>query len=75
MLPLFCRVFFSYCDSVASPQATVWAPAWASNNLCERKPATTHMPNILLLLWHSRVAAGCGLGTDLGATNMNLRKC
>jgi hypothetical protein len=26
---LICRVFFFCCDSAASPQVTVWAPAWA----------------------------------------------
>jgi hypothetical protein len=34
---LLCRVFFFCCGSVAWPQATVWAPAWAPRSrTCSR---------------------------------------
>jgi hypothetical protein len=37
-LLLICRVLFSCCESVASPQATVWAPAWAPRpSTCDRR--------------------------------------
>jgi hypothetical protein len=34
---LICRLFYSFCGSVASPQAAVWAPAWVPRSrTCDR---------------------------------------
>jgi hypothetical protein len=70
-----CGVFLSCCDSVASPQTTVWAPAWASDNLCGIKRATTHLPSIYFLLPQRCVATGNCLNTGLHTTIKNVRKC
>jgi len=74
--PLICRVPFSCCGIVATPQATAWAPAWASDNLLGRKRATMNLlPSTLLLLRQRRVAAGNSLGIGLGTKIKNVRAC
>jgi hypothetical protein len=72
---LLCRVPFAYRGNVASPQAAIWALAWASENFCGRKRATIHLPSILLLLRQLRVAVGNGLSTDVGTTIKNVSAC
>ena len=42
------RVFFSFCENAASPQATVWAPAWAPRSRsCEHVDNGTSTPEAM----------------------------
>jgi hypothetical protein len=64
---LICRVFFCFCDSVSSPQATVWAPAWAPpSRTCEHVDNGASTPEATPRLY----AAGAG-----GATTATTCDC
>ena len=59
---LICRVFFSCFDRVASPspQATVWAPAWAPEMVIRghqrRRPRRGFMPQVKSAHWRLKHA-------------------
>jgi hypothetical protein len=70
---LICRVPFSYCGSVASPQVTVWAPAWAprSRTCIQSYGLSTDLSTTIKYV--RRTASG-DAGNGLGTTIKYLRR-